>query len=292
MRLAGLGGALIHLGQEGQVPDPRYRQIADELERQITSGTLTPGVRLLTEQELQQRYQASRNTVRDAVRWLTIRGLVETRPGQGTFVVRPPDPYVTTLSADLETGLGGGEGEAFYREVTDQGRLAYVPEPQVEVSQASGVVAAELQIPEGTSVVGRHLRRFIDSAPSSLQTTYYPMSLVEAGAHRLLSAKTIFPGTVSYLREALGVEQARYRDRITVRVPDDTEMAFFRLPEEGRVSVLETFRTAFDTADRPFRLTVTIFAADRNQFTVFTGRVPDAARLVTPLPTVSWASDG
>jgi GntR family transcriptional regulator len=292
MRPAGQGGALIQLGQEGQVPDPRYRQIADELERQITSGALAPGVRLLTEHELQQRYQASRNTVRDAVRWLTIRGLVETRPGQGTFVVRPPDPYVTTLSADPETGLGGGEGEAFYREVTDQGRHAYVPDPQIEVSRASGVVAAELQIPEGASVLGRHFRRFIDGAPSSLQTTYYPMSLVEAGAPRLLLAETIFPGTVSYLRQTLGIEQARYRDRITVRVPDDAEMTFFRLPEEGRVSILETFRTAFDTADKPFRLTVTIFAADRNQFAVLIGRVPEAARLVTPLPTVRKASDG
>jgi GntR family transcriptional regulator len=292
VRLAGLGGALIQLGREGQVPDPRYRQIADELERQITSGALTPGVQLLTEHELQQRYQASRNTVRDAVRWLTIRGLVETRPGQGTFVVRPPDPFVTTLSAEPETGLGGGEGEAFYREVTEQGRHAYVPDAQVEVSQASGVVAAELRIPEGASVVARHFRRFIDGAPSSLQTTYYPMTLVEAGARRLLSAATIFPGTVSYLRETLGVEQARYRDRITVRVPDDSELAFFRLREEGRVSVLETFRTAFDSADRPFRLTVTIFAADRNQFAVLIGRVPEAARLVTPLPTVRKASDG
>lgn len=292
MRLAGPDGNLIQLGQKGHMPDPRYRQIAGELERQITSGSLAPGAKLLTEQELQRRYQASRNTVRDAVRWLTIRGLVETRAGQGTFVVRPPQTYVTTLSADPETGLGGGEGEAFYREVTEQGRQPYVPDPQVEVSRASGVIAAELQIPEGTSVVGRQLRRFIDGAPSSLQTTYYPMSLVTAGAHRLLSAETIFPGTVSYLRDTLGVEQARYRDRIRVRVPDAAEMAFFRLPEEGRVSVFETFRTAFDTRDKPFRLTVSTFAADRIQFAVFTGQVPDAARLVLPLPTAGKTSDG
>jgi len=274
------------------MPDPRYRQIADELERQITSGALAPGAKLLTEQELQQHYQASRNTVRDAVRWLTIRGLVETRAGQGTFVVHPPEPYVTTLSANPETGLGGGEGEAFYREVTDQGRQPYMPDLQVEVSQASGVIAAELQISEETSVVGRSQRRFIDGAPFSLQTSYYPMSLVEAGAQRLLSAETIFPGTVSYLGETLGVEQARYRDRITVRVPGATEMAFFGLPPDGRVSVIETFRTAFDTRDKPFRLTVSTFAADRNQFAVFTGRVPDAARIVAPLPTARMARDG
>jgi GntR family transcriptional regulator len=274
------------------VPDPRYRQIADELEQQIASGALAPGERLPTELELQERYGASRNTVRDAVRWLTIRSLVETRPGQGTFVVEQPEPYVTTLSADPETGFGGGEGEAFTREVSGQGRRAYAPNLLVEVSQASGVVAAELQIPEGSSVVGRSQSRFIDGVPSSLQTSYYPMSLVDAGARKLLTAEQIVPGAVSYLRAVLGIEQARYRDRITVRVPDDTEMAFFRLREEGQVSVFETFRTAFDTRDKPFRLTVSVFAADRNQFAAFAGRVPDAARHVSPLPSTRSAHDG
>jgi len=274
------------------VPDPRYRQIADELERQITSGALAPGERLPTEAELQEHYGASRNTVRDAVRWLTIRRLVETRPGQGTFVVEHADPYVTTLSADPETGFGGGEGEAFTREVSGQGRRAFTPDLLVEVSRASGVVAAELQIPEGSSVVARSQSRFIDGVPSSLQTSYYPMSLVTAGAGELLTAAEMVPGTVSYLRTALGIEQARYRDRITVRVPDDTEMAFFRLREDGRVSVFETFRTAFDALDKPFRLTVSVFATDRNQFAVFAGQVPDAARRVTPLPADRMTRDG
>ena len=274
------------------MPDPRYRQIADELERQIASGALAPGERLPTELELQDHYRASRNTVRDAVRWLTIRGLVETRPGQGTFVVQEPEPYVMTLSADPETGFGGGEGEAFTREVSGQGRRAFAPNLLVEVSRASGVVAAELQIADGSSVVSRSQSRFIDGVPSSLQTSYYPMSLVEAGARKLLTAEQIVPGAVSYLRAALSIEQARYRDRITVRVPDDTEMTFFRLREEGRVSVFETFRTAFDTQDKPFRLTRSVFAADRNQFAVFAGRVPDDARRVSPVPRTRLTHDG
>ncbi|MFY9891152.1 MAG: GntR family transcriptional regulator [Streptosporangiaceae bacterium] len=260
------------------MPDPLYRRIADELERQIESGALAPGAKLLSELELRRRYRASRNTVRDAVRWLTIRGRVETRPGQGTFVLQPPEPFVTTLSADPETGLGGGEGYTFRAEVRTRGRQPHAPPPQVEISRAAGLVAAELQIPEGTPVVGRRQRRFIDGAPSSLQASYYPMDLVQAGATRLLEAVEIDPGTVSYLRDALGLQQARYQDTITVRVPDGPETDFFGLPEDGRVSVFETFRTAFDTEDKPFRLTVSVFAADRNQFAVFVGQVPPEAR--------------
>ncbi len=259
---------------------PLYRQIAEDLQQQIEAGVLTPGQRLPTEPELRERYGASRNTVRDAVRWLTTRGLVRTRPGQGTYVVERAEPFITTLSADPETGLGGGEGQAFEAEVVVQGRSPRASRPQVAVLQAADVVAEELQVPVGTSVVSRRQERFIDGAPFSLQTSYYPMALVHAGATQLLAPEAIHPGTSAYLEEVLGLRQARYSDLITVRTPTVTETLFFELPDSGRVSVFETFRTAFDTEDRPFRLTVSVFAADRNEFAVFSGVVPAQARMM------------
>jgi GntR family transcriptional regulator len=261
------------------VPDPLYRQIADDLQRQIEAGDLAPGAQLPTELELREQYGASRNTVRDSVRWLTNRGLVQTLAGQGTFVVQTPEPFVTTLSADPETGLGGGEGQAYKTEVLAQGRNPSAREPRVEIQLADGVVAAELQIPRRSLVVSRYQQRFIDGMPYSLQTSYYPMALVEAGAVRLREATSIEPGTVDYLQDALGLSQSGYRDMITVRVADAAETAFFR-PDSGQVSVFETFRTALDGDRKPFRLTVSVFAADRNQFAVFAGEVPPVAREV------------
>jgi DNA-binding GntR family transcriptional regulator len=78
---------------------PIYRQIADDLRQKIESGELGHGDQLPTELELRESYDASRNTVRDAVKWLITRGLIETRPGQGTFVVhqrlsRRPEPVL------------------------------------------------------------------------------------------------------------------------------------------------------------------------------------------------------
>lgn len=48
------------------------------------------------------------NTIRDAVKTLIAVGLVETRRGQGSYVTERFDPFITTLSADAATGLGGG----------------------------------------------------------------------------------------------------------------------------------------------------------------------------------------
>jgi hypothetical protein len=39
--------------------------------------------------------------------------------------------------------------------------------------------------------------------------------------------------------------------------------------------LFEIFRTAFDATGRPVRVTVTVFPADRNQFIVNVGNVPD-----------------
>ncbi|HEX9354372.1 MAG TPA: GntR family transcriptional regulator, partial [Streptosporangiaceae bacterium] len=92
---------------------PLYRQIADALRRKIDSGQLAPGDQLPTEDELMETYQASRNTVRGAIKQLTIRGVVNTLHGKGTFVTERVDPLVTTLTTDPKTGRGGGEGTVY-----------------------------------------------------------------------------------------------------------------------------------------------------------------------------------
>lgn len=256
------------------MPEALYRQIADDLCLKIESGALAPRSQLPTEAELMEQYRASRNTIRDAMRWLITRGLVETHAGRGTFVVEKIDPLVTTLSADPETGLGGGEGTAYGAEIIAQGRAPSSTAPRVEIQQAANAVADELQLPEGTAVVSRYQQRYVNDTPWSVQTSYYPMSLVTDGAQRLLEAAKIEPGSVNYVTETLGFRQVGYRDRIRVRVPGAEEAAFFKLPDDGRVAVFETFRTAFDEQGRPFRLTISVFPTDRHRFVINTGQIP------------------
>jgi GntR family transcriptional regulator len=251
-----------------------YRQIAEDLRQQIESGVLTPGQQLSTELELRERYNASRNTVRDAVKWLTNLGLVETRPGQGTFVVEDKNPFVTTLSGDPKTGFGGGEGTSYLSEVSERNRKLSTSPIQVEIQQASAEVAAGLSLAVGTEVISRHERRFIDGTPWSMQTSFYPMEFADRGAERLRNARNIDEGTVRYLADTLHVRQAGYRDWITVRAPNPTETDFFKIPSDGRSPVFEIFRTAFDGDGNPMRLTVTVYPADRNQFIFDFGQVP------------------
>ena len=63
-------------------------------------------------------------------------------------------------------------------------------QPRIEIQQASALLAGELSIEENAPVVCRHQERFIDGTPWSLQTSFYPMSLVDRGALRLIQAET------------------------------------------------------------------------------------------------------
>ena len=107
---------------------PMYQQIAEDLQAQIESGLLEPGAQLPTEFELRDRYNSSRNTIRDAIKRLTSQGLVETRPGQGTFVTRRVDPFVTVLSGD--PGKGSDGSAAYLSEVSKSHRRASCYESQ------------------------------------------------------------------------------------------------------------------------------------------------------------------
>jgi GntR family transcriptional regulator len=256
------------------MPDPIYRQIADDLRDEIESGALPHGRQLPTEIKLRERYDVSRNTVRDAVKWLITRGLVETRPGQGRFVAEKILPFVTQLTGDPGTGRDD-EGPVYVAEAQVTLRKPTSTEPRVEIQQAVGEVQNQLKLPDSSTVVSRHQQRYIDGTPWSLQTSFYPMSLVEQGAIKLIQAANIDEGAVAYLGTKLGLWQSGYRDKVTARAPDSNETAFFKLPDDGRVAVFEVQRAAFDEHSLPFRLTISVYPADRNQFTVSVGQVPD-----------------
>jgi GntR family transcriptional regulator len=256
------------------MPEPLYRQIADDLRNKIESGELEQGSQLATEVELREQYSASRNTVRDAIKWLTTLGLVETRPGQGTFVVEKVTPFVSTLTGDPETDQAGGEEPVYLAEVAASGRTPTSSEPRVEIQRATRVVAKALRLDVGAQVVSRHQQRFIDETPWSLQTTFYPMSLVMDGATRLMEAADITEGAVAYLARECDIRQVGYRDTIAVRPPDEDEAWFFKLPADGRISVFEIHRLGFDENIGRIRLTVTVYPVDRNRFRVEVGKVP------------------
>src|SRR6202011_851137 len=63
-----------------------YEQIVQQVEESIHKGAMKPGDQLPPERELAQQFGVSRTAVREAVKALHEKGLVEALPGRGTFV--------------------------------------------------------------------------------------------------------------------------------------------------------------------------------------------------------------
>jgi GntR family transcriptional regulator, transcriptional repressor for pyruvate dehydrogenase complex len=79
-----------------------YAEVASQIHRLIAQGRLEPGDRLPPERELAEMFGVSRTSVRDAIRVLEMRGLVEPRHGEGTVVKQIPiDAIVAPLAAAL-----------------------------------------------------------------------------------------------------------------------------------------------------------------------------------------------
>lgn len=86
---------------------PPYLQIAQQIRHALVAGVLKTGDQLPTVKEVVSQLAINPNTVFKAYRELEHEGLVEGRPGAGTFVLRrPPGPPAGT-HAFLARGLAG-----------------------------------------------------------------------------------------------------------------------------------------------------------------------------------------
>jgi DNA-binding FadR family transcriptional regulator len=87
---------------------PRLSEtVANRLSEEILADGLRAGERLPTEREIGERFGVSRTVVREAIRTLGGRGLIEARPGRGLTVAEVPASTVTdSMNLFLRTSAG------------------------------------------------------------------------------------------------------------------------------------------------------------------------------------------
>src|SRR5258707_3271872 len=80
---------------------PLVNQVLDYLQQQITTGMFPVGSKLPSEPELMVTLSIGRSTLREAMRVLAHMGLVDVRPGDGTYI-RVPAPEAESLGQRLQ----------------------------------------------------------------------------------------------------------------------------------------------------------------------------------------------
>lgn len=107
-----------------------YEQIVQQIEDSIRNGTLKAGDQLPAERELAQRFGVSRTAVREAVKALREKGLVEAYSGRGTFVTNGTSQAIRQ-SLDRIVKVGQPEGSAHLTEVRE------ILEPEIAAMAAA-----------------------------------------------------------------------------------------------------------------------------------------------------------
>src|ERR1700688_2384257 len=95
-----------------------YEQIVQQIEESIRKGELTEGSQLPAERDLAKQFGVSRTAVREAIKALQEKGLVDAFPGRGTFVTNGTS---NSMRRSLDRIIKSGEpdGLAYLVEVRE-----------------------------------------------------------------------------------------------------------------------------------------------------------------------------
>ncbi len=229
-----------------------WRQIAGELERDISERHFPPGGRLPTEHELAERFSVNRHTLRRAVSALEEKGLVRIEQGRGTFVQGGAIEYAVGKRTRFSENIRRQAREPSGRLVRS-GRIA-----------ADADVARGLGLRRGAQVILLETVGMADDVPVSLGAHYFPArrfpDLVEAFTES---------GSISTALSGAGVEDYwRKSTRVTARLPSDTETELLEMPRTRPLLVCDSVNV--DQEGDAIEFGRACFVADRVQVSLET----------------------
>jgi GntR family transcriptional repressor for pyruvate dehydrogenase complex len=118
-----------------------YEQITQQIQNLILAGSLRPGDKLPPERELAEQFGVSRTAVREAVKALREKGLVEIQPGRGTFITDGTSEVMRD-SLDFIVKVGLTDGVANLNEVRT------LMEPGIAARAAEKATEADIETME------------------------------------------------------------------------------------------------------------------------------------------------
>lgn len=227
---------------------PLYAQIEAVLAASILDGTLPPGSRLPPEDSLIARFAVSRTTIRTTIQNLARRGLVEIQRGKGTFVTEPK------ITQEL-TELSG-----FVEDMEALGRRATARVLDQQVIAASDIVARQLALAPGASVVRIQRVRLADGSPLSFDETYLPLDLGERVMGDNLETEPIF----ALLEQKYSTPLIEAEYRLEAISADAAVARALEITAESPVFLIE--RTSYSSLHRPVDYERLHYRGDRIRF--------------------------
>ena len=232
---------------------PMYRQIADALREKISAGELKPGDALPTESSLQEAFNVSRVTVRQALKLLTEEHIVESIQGSGTYVKEERVNY------DIYQLTG------FYEKLADRNVDTHSEVSIFEVLKADAKLAEKLNLSHEDKVWHIKRVRFIKQKPVNLEETWMPLALFPD-----LTWEVMENSKYHYVEQIKKLVIDRSEQELVPIMPSEEAIAALSL--DPAKPILEKVSRGFLKDGRVFEYSRNVFNTDDYKFTLVARR--------------------
>ncbi len=230
-----------------------WRQIADAIRADITSGKYIFGQKLPAEMKLAEYFGVNRHTVRSAISALVQEGVLNAEQGRGTFVAN-----TKKLSYQI------GPRTRFSQSLKEQASSVSGKLINKAIEPADSEIAPELKLKIGTPVIHIDTLHYVDGQPVSHSSAWFP-------ADRFPNIASDYEKTSSVTKALLaaGVEDYfRFSTTISARHADNSDLNFLNLTP-GAI-VITTRAVNVDSEGTPIQYSNTRFASDRMEICINT----------------------
>lgn len=231
-------------------PIPLYYKLETILRKKISSGELSRGDLLPSEDALSKEYELSRITIRQALSHLESDGLIVRKRGKGTFVSEKytylESPKFTGFMEDLITMGISTESKII--------NISWVRGPEN--------IQDHLELDAETEFFRIERIRLVEGGPFSYILNYLPPDIGKKIKKEKLSGKPL----LMILEEDLGIQPSEAIQRIEATIAD-THVAGLLGVRVGD-PLLKVERTVFDVDHRPVEYVSVLYRADKYFYTV------------------------
>ena len=215
----------------------KYKTVADALRKQITRGDYPKGGQLPNQNELAEKFDTSRVTIKKALDLLSIEGLVFSIQGSGTYVKK----NIRQLS---ETGIKIGQNIGLTHQIGEQTELVNkvlafnVRFPRDEECKY-------LMIKKESPVYEIKRLRVINNKPYSIEYSLLPVELVPN-----ITLDILEHSVYDYIRQDVGLIFGGNQQFIKAAPPNDEDRQYLSCKDNE--PVLEVTKIMFLENGRPF----------------------------------------
>ncbi len=234
-----------------------FSQIYSDYTQQIEAGTLKPGVKLPSENELTEQYGTSRETVRKALHLLSQNGYIHKMRGKGSFVL------------DMNRMEFPISGLVSFKELSERlGRTVRTLVHEASLLPCPQHIARQLNIAEKEPIWKIVRAREIEGERVILDKDYFLASVIP-----FLSSEIASQSIYAYLEGELALKIAYAKKEISVEQVTAEDKLLLDLKRDTHVVVVRNYVHLEDTT--LFEYTESRHRLDKFQFVEFARRMPN-----------------